>query len=88
MLACGQCVRGIERGSMPKFPRATASALVRALLRNGFVRARQRGSHVILRHADGRRTVVPLHVGTLSMGTLRGICDDLEMSAEDLREIL
>lgn len=34
---------------MPKLPRVQASEVIRALERLGFVRIRQRGSHVILK---------------------------------------
>jgi predicted RNA binding protein YcfA (HicA-like mRNA interferase family) len=37
----------------------------------GFVAGRQRGSHVFLRHNDGRATVVPIHSGeTIGPGLL------------------
>jgi predicted RNA binding protein YcfA (HicA-like mRNA interferase family) len=35
--------------------------IIRALTNVGFVTVRQKGSHVFLRHPDGRRTVVPVH---------------------------
>lgn len=37
--------------------------LIRILRGLGFERVRQRGSHTIWRHEDGRTTVVPLHGG-------------------------
>lgn len=39
----------------------TAKKLVRVLEKNGFELARQRGSHMIFRHPDGRIVPVPLH---------------------------
>lgn len=79
---------GAVDGSMSKFPRVTPRKLVAALLRQGFFRDRQRGSHVMLRHADGRRTIVPLHARDLPIGTLHGILHDLDISAEDLLAML
>ena len=35
--------------------------LLAILDRHGFVVVRQRGSHVILKHSDGRIVIVPLH---------------------------
>ncbi|MDA4122728.1 MAG: type II toxin-antitoxin system HicA family toxin [Thaumarchaeota archaeon] len=35
--------------------------IIKVLAKLGFKPVRQRGSHVFLRHPDGRRTVVPLH---------------------------
>lgn len=39
----------------------------------GFELARQRGSHQVWKHPDGRWTVVPDHRGDLAPGTLREI---------------
>lgn len=60
---------------MPRLPRVSGAAAIRALERLGFTQVRQRGSHVVLRR-DGRDRisgcVVPLHA-ELAIGTLRGI---------------
>jgi predicted RNA binding protein YcfA (HicA-like mRNA interferase family) len=37
--------------------------VVKALSILGFKVARKRGSHVVLKHSDGRVTVVPVHAG-------------------------
>jgi hypothetical protein len=51
--------------------------------------ARVRGSHHIMRHADGRGTTVPVHQGReVAKGTLRGILSDIGMSVEDLPRLL
>ena len=68
---------------MPKFPRVTPRKLIAALLRQGFFRDRQHGSHVMLLHADGRRAVIPLHARELPPGTLQGILRDIECSVDD-----
>ena len=74
---------------MPKLPVVTGRQLLKALTRAGFVRVRQRGSHVTLRHADGRFTSVPVHAGKdLPKGTLRAILDDLDMGVEALLALL
>lgn len=44
----------------PRLPSMTAPEVVRLLERHGFERVRQSGPHLILRHADGRRTTVPM----------------------------
>ena len=46
---------------MPRLPVLRARELMRGLQRLGFERVRQRGSHVTMRHTDGRTTVVPDH---------------------------
>jgi predicted RNA binding protein YcfA (HicA-like mRNA interferase family) len=43
-----------------KLPVLSGKEIIRALTKAGFVPVRQKGSHVFLRHPDGRRTVVPL----------------------------
>jgi predicted RNA binding protein YcfA (HicA-like mRNA interferase family) len=63
--------------------------VVRALERAGFVAVRQRGSHVFLRHSDGRVTVVPVHKGEdLGRGILRKILRDAELTSEEFLELL
>jgi predicted RNA binding protein YcfA (HicA-like mRNA interferase family) len=58
------------------------------LERLGFVLDRQRGSHAIFRHADGRMVVVPMHPGNIPPGTLRGILTDIGLMGEDLKKLL
>jgi len=55
----------------------------------GFIMERQRGSHVFLRHDDGRATVVPIHSGeTIGPGLLSKILRDVEMKKDKLLKIL
>jgi predicted RNA binding protein YcfA (HicA-like mRNA interferase family) len=54
----------------------------------GFVEARQRGSHKQFRHADGRCTTVPFHVGRdLSPILLRHIAKDIGLTLEEFIQI-
>ena len=74
---------------MPRSPRLRGRELIAALQRAGFVVLRVKGSHHFLRHADGRRTVVPVHAGeTIGPGLLNKIMRDLEMEAGDLEKWL
>jgi predicted RNA binding protein YcfA (HicA-like mRNA interferase family) len=52
----------------------------------GFIEHRQRGtSHLVLKHPDGRRTVVPIHPGyDIPKGTLRAILRDVDISPDVL----
>jgi predicted RNA binding protein YcfA (HicA-like mRNA interferase family) len=55
----------------------------------GFVVDRTRGSHVFLKHPDGRATAVPVHSGeTLGPGLLRAILRDAKLSVDELIEFL
>lgn len=66
---------------MPKLPRVSGAAIVRALERLGFERLRQSGSHVIMRRGS-KGCVVPLH-DEVKVGTLAGILRQADVSADD-----
>jgi predicted RNA binding protein YcfA (HicA-like mRNA interferase family) len=72
-----------------KLPVLSGSELIEALRVIGFEVVRSRGSHRILKHADGRSTVVPDHAGeSLGPGLLRKIMRDVELDREQLRDLL
>jgi predicted RNA binding protein YcfA (HicA-like mRNA interferase family) len=74
---------------MTRLPRARGKDVVRALERAGFSVERTRGSHVFLKHPDGRVTSVPVHSReTLGPGLLRAILRDVEMSLDELIALL
>jgi predicted RNA binding protein YcfA (HicA-like mRNA interferase family) len=59
------------------------------LMRLGFQRVRQKGSHVFYRHADGRTTTVPHHKGRmLARPLIREILQDIEVSVDVYSETL
>jgi predicted RNA binding protein YcfA (HicA-like mRNA interferase family) len=72
---------------MTRLPRLKGKEVVRLLGRIGFQIVRTRGSHVFLRHEDGRVTTVPTHSGeTLGPGLLRSILRDVEITVDQLLE--
>jgi predicted RNA binding protein YcfA (HicA-like mRNA interferase family) len=72
---------------MTRLPRLKGKELIRILERACFRVARTKGSHIFLKHPDGRATVVPVHSGeTIGPGLLRAILRDVEMSVDDLIE--
>lgn len=74
---------------MSRLPRLTGSRVVRALQKADFEIVRQRGSHVYMRHIDGRATIVPVHKGEdLGSGILSKILRDAEMSREEFFQLL
>lgn len=74
---------------MPPLPVLSARALIDALRRAGFEVVRQKGSHVRLRHPDGRVVTVPVHPGQdLGRGLLRKILRDAELPVEELLRLL
>ena len=71
---------------MPKLPRVSGAAVVRALERLGFVVMRQRGSHMVLRRGS-TGCVVPDH-RELKTGTLAGVLKQAGVSVEDFMKAL
>lgn len=66
-------------------PMLKASEVIRALEKRGFTAVRQKGSHVRLRHDDGRVTSVPNHPGQdIGKGLLRKILRDAELNLDQL----
>ncbi len=66
-------------------PMLKADEIIKSLKKHGFVVVRQKGSHVRLRHGDGRVTSVPNHPGQdIGKGLLRKILRDTELTFEDL----
>jgi len=63
--------------------------VVKALQKAGFDVVRRKGSHVLVRHPDGRTTVVPVHKGEdLGRGLLRKIIHDADLTKEEFLELL
>jgi predicted RNA binding protein YcfA (HicA-like mRNA interferase family) len=74
---------------MPSLPIIQGNELLAALQRAGFVKIRQKGSHVRLKHPDGRIITVPIHSGSvIGRGLLRKILRDSELTIEDLNRLL
>jgi predicted RNA binding protein YcfA (HicA-like mRNA interferase family) len=74
---------------MTRLPRVKGREVVRALEKAGFIIDRTRGSHVFLKHPDGRATAVPVHSGeTLGPGLLRAILRDVELPVDELIDLL
>ena len=68
---------------MTRLPRVTGAHVVRSLRKVGFTVVRQRGSHVMMKHPDGRGTVVPVHRGeTMGVGLLSKIQKDIGIDRE------
>ncbi len=69
--------------------RLTGKQLLAALSSAGFTIARIKGSHHILRHPDGRSTVIPVHAGeTIGPGLLAKVLRDCDLTRGDLQQLL
>ena len=74
---------------MPQVPAVRGDQVIKALEKVGFLVVRVRGSHHVLRHADGRGTTVPVHQGRdLAKGTLRNILADAGLTVEELKRLI
>jgi predicted RNA binding protein YcfA (HicA-like mRNA interferase family) len=71
---------------MPKLPRTSGAAIVKALERLGFAKVRQSGSHVIMRRGP-KGCVVPMH-SEVKVGTLAGILRQADISPDAFTDVL
>jgi predicted RNA binding protein YcfA (HicA-like mRNA interferase family) len=66
-----------------------AEVVIKALTWIGFQPVRQKGSHLIMKHPDGRSTVIPVHPGEkLGRGLLMEIMSDVRLSKKEFLELL
>jgi len=70
-----------------KLPVLPGREIIKALKQIGFVPVRQKGSHVFLRHPDGRRTTVPLH-DEVNKSTLMDILSQAKLEKDDFLKLL
>lgn len=74
---------------MPKLPVVKARQLLKTLNKLGFIKHHQTGSHIQLKHPDGRRTTIPYHpTQEIRRGTLIAIIEDLDITVEEFTKAL
>ena len=74
---------------MTRLPSLTGDRIVKALGNAGFQVLRQRGSHIYLKHPDGRATVVPVHKGeSIGRGLVRKIMKDADLDQDEFLKLL
>ena len=73
---------------MPRQPIVSASELVKAFQKMGFVKVGQRGSHIKMQGNNGRTAIILNHK-TIKPGTLKkGILNPLSITVEGLIKAL
>ena len=72
---------------MSRLPVCSGADAVKAFGRIGYELDHQAGSHLILRHASGRRLTVPNH-RELAKGTLRVLIREAGLTKEQFIELL
>ncbi len=66
-----------------------AKKIIKVLSKLGFNVVRRRGSHVVLKHPDGRLTVVPVHSGEeIGSGLIGKIIKDTGLPKEEFMRML
>jgi predicted RNA binding protein YcfA (HicA-like mRNA interferase family) len=75
---------------MPRLPRVTARALVRALERDGWQQTRQAGSHLQMTHPNKPgRVTIPLHQGqTLKVKLLASVLKQAGLTVDEFIALL
>jgi predicted RNA binding protein YcfA (HicA-like mRNA interferase family) len=74
---------------MTRLPSLTGQQIIKALHKAGFQIFRQRGSHVYMKHLDGRATVIPVHRGeSVGRGLLSTIIKDADINREEFLRLL
>ena len=74
---------------MLKLRPVEAEAVIKALSRIGFQPVRQKGIHLVMKHPDGRSTVIPVHPGEeLGRGMLMEIMNDVGLSKKEFLKLL
>lgn len=74
---------------MPKLPAITSKEIIAVLKKIDFQVIRQKGSHVRMKHSDGRVVTIPIHSGkTIGKGLLLKILRDAELTRDELLRLL
>jgi predicted RNA binding protein YcfA (HicA-like mRNA interferase family) len=73
---------------MTKLPQVKPRDLAKALIRLGFNSRQGKGSHVIFFDDAGRHVSIPMHRKPLGRGLLHKVLKQLDISREQLKEVL
>jgi predicted RNA binding protein YcfA (HicA-like mRNA interferase family) len=66
-----------------------ARKVIRALENIGFRQIRQKGSHLFMRHPDGRTTLIPIHhEEKIGRGMIRKIINDTKLTRDEWFELI
>ncbi|MBI2552341.1 type II toxin-antitoxin system HicA family toxin [Candidatus Uhrbacteria bacterium] len=73
----------------PELRNVTAQEFIRALVADGFIWTRNKGSHRVYYHKDGRRVIVSFHrpSATFPPKTLKSMIDGARWTDDDLRRL-
>ena len=74
---------------MNKIKPLPAKKVIRALETIGFKQIRQKGSHLFMRHPDGRTTLITIHPGEdIGKGMIRKVISDAKITRDEWIELI
>jgi predicted RNA binding protein YcfA (HicA-like mRNA interferase family) len=74
---------------MDKINPLPAKKVIKILEKIGFSQIRQKGSHLFMRHLDGRTTLITFHPGEdIGKGMISKIINDAKITREEWLELL
>ncbi len=74
---------------MDKINPLPAKKVIKALEKIGFQQIRQKGSHLFMRHSDGRTTLITVHPGEdVGKGMIRKIIKDTKITRDEWLELI
>ncbi len=73
---------------MSRLPSLRPAQVVATLKRAGFAQVRQRGSHAVYQHPDGREVIVPMHSQEMRRGTLMSVIKQAGFSQSEFLDLL
>ena len=73
---------------MPKLPQVKPKTIKKVLIKLGFSSRSGKGSHMVFKHPDGRRTVIPMHNRPVRIGTLRAILKQVDLTTEEFLRLI
>ena len=73
---------------MTKLPQIKPRDIERVLIKSGFIPRPGKGSHLVYKNPNGRRTVVPRHNRPVRIGTLRAILRQADITREEFLKLL
>lgn len=73
---------------MSRITLISAKKMIQLIKTLGFEESRQKGSHILFKHKDGRSALVPYHGNKdLKRGTMISILKDIEITANEYEEL-
>ena len=74
---------------MDKINPLSQKKVIKVLEKIGFAQVRQKGSHLFMRHPDGRTTLITVHPGEdIGKGMIRKIINDARITRDEWLELI